>query len=125
MQCPIRLAALGAVCFAAVIITLYAVLSEEDRINPLDPAMVEQCRSLARQSMDLAVDAARSDLDPDNLAHADIISRFQHDADELQYRLDELGCSENADRWAYGSFRQEMIELDRYIADLQRDKSHN
>lgn len=111
----------GCAGFAVTVVTLYVILSEEDRLDPLDPALVAECRGLARQSMDLAVEAARADLDANDPADADAICGFQVKADDLQTQMDDLGCSENADRWVYGSFKQEMIELERYIADLLRD----
>ncbi len=108
---------IGVAVFAAVTVSLYVILAQE-RGEPADPAYIQQCRDLARQVMDLSVEAARADLDPDDTERID---DFNARADGLQLQTDRVGCSENPEKWVYGSFQQEMIETERYIADLIRD----
>ena len=122
MQKLVRNMMIGAAAFAVVTITLYAFLAQE-RGPPADPAYVQQCRDITRQVMDLYVDAARSGLDATDPDDASRIQRLDARAAAFQDELDELECSANPEKWVYGSFQQEMIEVERYIADLLRENS--
>ncbi len=106
----------GAVAFAAVIASLYAVLAAE-RGPPADLLYVEKCRDIARQVMDLYVEAARSSLDD-----AESAAQYEQKAAKFQDELEQAQCNMSPEKWMYGSFQQEMIESERYVADLLRER---
>ena len=86
---------------------LYAVMSGD----PVDPAMasyVNECRDLARQTMDIAISTAESGVDP----------TFEPRIIDNQIRMESLGCTQNEDEWLYGSFLQEMIEKEERLSAL-------
>lgn len=116
----LRLIVIIAVSVGATTSVIYVILDAE-RGGPADPLFVEQCRGLARQAMDIAVEAARADLDPNDPGDDADIAEFSARADDLQTQMDQVGCGENPKGWIYGSFQQEMIETERYIADLLRE----
>jgi len=106
----------GVVAFAAVVASIYAILAAE-RGPPADPLYVERCQSIARQVMDLYVEAARSSLDDAKLA-----AEYEQRAAEFQDELEQEQCTDSPEKWMYGSFQQEMIESERYVADLLRER---
>ena len=106
----------GAVAFAAVIASLYVVLAAE-RGPPADSLYVEKCRDIARQVMDLYVEAARSSLDD-----AESAAQYEQKAAKFQDELEQAQCNTSPEKWMYGSFQQEMIESERYVADTCSEK---
>lgn len=115
---------IGVVVSVAIMVSLYVIVSTNSEPS-LDPQYVEQCRELIRESMMLSVDAARAQLDKDNPDDVIEIEQFQMKADELQHQLDELQCSKNADKIVYGSFQQEMNQLEQYVADIVRESKES
>lgn len=115
----------GIVTVAAVIVVLYAVLAsmQSATTGTLEREEIDMCRSLTRESADVLVQVAQSDLDLDNPHNAQRLSAFESRISEIQHNLDELDCHETQDQWAYGSFRQEMSEYEAYIADLVRQNT--
>lgn len=120
MASAVRYTVAGAAALAALAVSIYVVLASESGPQA-DPLYVQQCRDLTRQVMDLYVEAARAGLDAEDPADAQRIEDFDFAAAALQDELDGIGCSTNPEKWAYGSFKQEMVETERYIADLLRD----
>ena len=124
MPTAMRTVAVSVAALGAVAVSLYIMLDAE-RGGLADPAYVERCRDLARQAMDISVEAAGAGLDPGDPLDAGAVDAFRAQADDLQGRMDSAGCGENPEKWIYGSFQQEMIETERYIAFLLEENRGN
>lgn len=59
-------------------------------------------------------------MQPDDPADAPRLQSLQVQVESIEDQMADLGCLENPDSWAYGSFRQEMAEYEEYIAELTR-----
>ena len=117
----------GIVIFAAVIATLYGILSVATIGNAesLDRKTIEKCRSLTRGVADILVQVARDGLDPDNLGDAQKLAEYEARIDAIEDDMAENRCVETQEKWAYGSFKQEMSEYEAYIAELSRSSASN
>ena len=105
--------------------SLYAFLASEHGTGagPLDREIVEGCRDLTREGADVLVQIARDDLSPDNPGDAGRLAEFEARIAEIEAGMEEMNCRETQDRWAYGSFKQEMSEYEAYSAELVRERS--
>lgn len=116
-----RLVLVGAVTVLVTIASIYAYLdAAERRVPPLDPEVVQGCRSLVREAAEILVQAAQDDLVRDDPASMSLLADLQGRLAEIEEGMDTLRCEETSERWAYGSFVQEMSEYEEYIAELAR-----
>lgn len=112
----------GLMAASAVTVTLFAYMHmQQERAEPLADEIVEGCRSLMRESADIMVEVARDDLNPDEPGDLPKLHDIQTRIYEIEAEMAGLGCYETQEKWAYGSFKQEMSEYEAYIAELIRD----
>ena len=117
---------LGIIIFAAITFTLYLYLdNQQNSLPPLEPYVIEGCRNLVRESAEIFVEVARDNLKPNEPDDSQRLQELQYRLAEIELEMSRLECEENSDRWAYGSFVQEMNEYEEYIADLNRSNLEN
>ena len=111
---------LGLIVIAVITVTLYAYLEaqQQTELSPLDKHTIQNCRDLMRESADILVQVARG---IDNTKDAQRLQEMRTGIVDIESKMTELQCLEYVDSWAYGSFKQEMVEYEEYIAELVRN----
>ena len=116
-----RMIVIGVMIMAAIALTIYVYLdSQHDSPSDSDPTMVDACRDLVRQGADILVQVARDNLQSDDPVDSVVLKDLRSKSLEIEAQMDDLGCLNNPESWAYGSFRQEMAEYTDYIDSLTR-----
>lgn len=116
----------GIIVALAFTITLYvflSIISQDNNMQSLSPETIEKCRTMTRESADILVQTAMQSGNQNN-KELQNLTELKARALEIEKSMTELRCHQTQEQWAYGSFKQEMLEYEAYIAELVRQNAN-